>query len=650
MFAFFVSVHQPQQGFAMFDAIRQHSKLVMGLLFVLIIPSFIFVGINQGYFMGSSPVVAVVDGREITQAQWDAAHVAESDRLRMGNPDMDTQLLDTPQARWATLERLVREQVYIAAATRQHLVTTDAMLARTLTDIPAIASLRRADGTLDAQGYRALLAAQGMTPEQFEASVRRDLSLAQVTGGITASALATDAVAGVAMDAFAQRRAVQVLHLRPQDYAARVQPTDEDLQSYYQGHLEQFRQAERADIEYLELTLDALRQRVHVNEEDLRTYYRENGPRLAGGQEQRRASHILITVAADAPQSERDAARERAQALRDQLVARPTSFAEVARKQSQDPGSASAGGDLGYFARGAMVPEFEQAAFALQKGGISEVVQTEFGYHIIALTDIKIPPLPDFATLRPKIEADLRDEMARRQFAEAAETFANLVYEQSDSLQAAASDLGLTIARAEGITRTPDAAVQTGALADAKFLQAIFSADSLEHKRNTDAVETAPSHLIAGRVVQYTPERQLPLQEVQPQVRGDFVAQRSAQLAREDGQSKLAQWKADAAQAQGLGAQMEVSREQPGGLDAAVLDAVLSAPVSNLPAWEGVDAGQDGYFIVRVNGVVPSQPLQGDRARAARGEYTQLWAQAEEAAYYEMLKKQFNVSIKVKQP
>ena len=160
----------------MLESIRKNSKIVMILLFLLIIPSFIFVGIDRSYFTESSPTVARVDGNDIKQSDWDNAHRVESDRMRAEMPNLDPKLLDSPEAKYATLERMVRDRVLTAAAQKMHLTTSDAQLVRTLQGIPAIASLRKPDGTLDADGYRALVASQGMTPEGFEANLRRNLA------------------------------------------------------------------------------------------------------------------------------------------------------------------------------------------------------------------------------------------------------------------------------------------------------------------------------------------------------------------------------------------------------------------------------------------------------------------------------------------
>ena len=159
----------------MFESIRKHSRVVMLFLFLLIIPSFVLVGIDSNYFSGGSPVVARVDGHDITQADWDNTHRIESDRIRAEQPTINAKLLDSPSARYAMLERMVRDRVLQAAAKKMHIITTDAKLASSLQEIPQIAALRRADGTLDAEAYRALVGAQGMTPEGFEANMRRDL-------------------------------------------------------------------------------------------------------------------------------------------------------------------------------------------------------------------------------------------------------------------------------------------------------------------------------------------------------------------------------------------------------------------------------------------------------------------------------------------
>ena len=633
----------------MLESIRKHSKFVMILLFLLIIPSFIFVGIDQSYFSGSSPTVARVDGQDITQNDWDNTHRYESDRLRAENPGMDSKLLDSPEARYASLERMVRDRVFQIAAQKMHLVTSDAALARTLQGIPAIASLRKADGSLDADGYRALLAAQGMTPEGYEASLRRDMSLGQVVGNVMNTALATPVVVNAAMDAFLQRREIQVAQFMAKDFVGQVKVSDEDLKAYYQAHLAKFQQSEQAKVEYVVLDLKTVRDGIELNESDLQTYYKENAARLTGGQEERRASHILVNAPKSMPAAEREAAKAKAQAIYDKVKANPASFAEVAKTESQDTGSAAQGGDLGFFARGAMVPEFEQAAFSMEKGAISAVVESEFGFHIIELTDVKQPPVPSFASVREKIANDLKDQQAQRKFAEVAEVFANTVYEQAESLQPAVEKLGLKLQTVDGVTREPRPDAQ-GPLASQAFLDALFSADSIDNKRNTDAIDLGANQMVAGRVVSYQPTKQLSFDEVTERVKTLYVDQQAVVLAREAGEAKLKEWRADPSKAQGLLPAVVVARDNPLGMPRQVLDAALQAKTDALPAWEGVGLGDAGYAIVKVNKILPSTDRSADSARQASLQYVQLISTAEGAAYYELLKKKFKVQFKVPRP
>ncbi|MBH2043335.1 MAG: SurA N-terminal domain-containing protein [Comamonadaceae bacterium] len=632
----------------MFESIRKHSKIVMLLLFLLIIPSFVLVGIDSNYFSEKSAVVARVDGHDIKQTDWDNAHRMETDKIRAQSPTVDAKLLDSPEARYATLERMVRDRVFLAAAQKMHLVTSDSRLARSLQEIPAIAALKRPDGSLDAEAYRALVGSQGLTPEGFEANVRRDISVNQVVGGIMGSAFSTDAQVKLSLDALYQRREVQIAHFNPAEFSSKVMPTDADLEGYYKAHASAFQQAEQAAVEYVMLDIDSVLAGITLSEDDLRTYYKENVGRLAG-KEERRASHILINSPKDAPTADREKAKARATQLLAQVRKAPATFAEVARKSSEDAGSAGAGGDLNFFGLGAMVKPFEEAAFAMRKGDISDVVETDFGYHIILLTDIKTQPQPSFEELRPSMEAELKQQQAQRKFAEVAESFANGVYEQSDSLKPVAEKLKLKVLTASGVTRTP-APGATGPLANGKLLDALFSSDSIANKRNTEAVEIGPNQMAAARISTYTAARTLPLDEVRARVRSLYIAEKSAELARKEGEAKLLAWKATPGDASGLQPAIVVSRDQPQKQPRDLVDAVLGVNAATLPAWVGVELGAQGYAVAKVSRLVPREASNEQVARQERQQYLQWWSNAEGLAYYEMLKDRFKVQIKAPRP
>ena len=632
----------------MFDFIRKHTKITMGFLFLLIVPSFILFGID-GYTKSQdkSPVVARVDGQEILQTEWDRAHLREVDKLRASMPSLDAKLLDSPEARYATLERLVRDRVLAAAAVKSKLGTSDQRLARELQDSPEIASLRRADGTLDMERYRQLLSSQGMTPEMFEANVRTDLSNRQVLMGVMGSGFASNAAADTALNAYFEKRQIQVVRFLTADYAAKLNPTDADLEAFYKANANLFQAPEQANIEYVLFDLETVKKGIKVAEADLKTYFEQNAQRLSA-KEERRASHILITSSKSAPDADRQKAKAKATELAALVKKSPDTFADVARKNSQDPGSAPAGGDLDFFSRDAMVKPFSDAAFAMKKGDISDVVESEFGYHIIKLTDVKVPKQPTYEEMKPELEADVKKQQAQKKFTETVEVFTNAVYEQADSLKPTADRLGLEIKTATGIARKPQPGA-TGALANAKFLNAIFSPDAIEKKRNTEAVEVAPSQLVSGRITQYTPARTRPLAEVKDSVRQRWLAQRGAEEARKDGAAKLAAWKAAPATA-ALPETLSVSRDQPQKQPLQVIDAALRTDAAALPALAGIDLGAQGYAIVNVLKVLPREASLDATAKQERNQYAQWWTSAESLAYYNVLKDRFKVEIKVAKP
>ena len=632
----------------MFDFIRKYMKVIAIPFFIIIILAFVFQ--SAGDYAGMSDkaaTVASVGGTKITQSDWDTAHKNEVDRIRASRPNIDPKLLDSEQARYATLERLVREKVLAEAASQQLFTTTDARLAKELQQDPTISALRSPDGKLDMDRYRELAASQNLTTEGFEARVRANLSVRQIESGITSTTFTSPALAQVTLNAFFGRREVQLVRFNPADYSAKVTPSDSDVETFYQANSKLFQADEMASIEYVVLDLDAIKKSIAVNETDLRTYYEQNVARLSGN-EQRRASHILITAAKDLPVAERKKAKEKIDALLIDVRKSPEAFADIARKSSQDTGSAPSGGDLDFFGRGAMVKAFEDAAFAMKKGDISDVVESDFGYHIIKVTDVKLPQQKSFEELRGNLESDLRTQQAQRKFAEVAEAFTNGVYEQADSLKPIAERLKLELKTMSNLRRTPSAAV-TGVLANPKFLAAVFSADSIDKKRNTEAVELGGNQIAAARITDYTAARTLPLEEVRASVKSRLVMSRSAELAKADGIAKLAAWKTEA-EITALPAPIVVARGTSSPIQGPMLDAILRADATTLPAWTGIDLGNQGYAVARITKLIDRESVEADVATQERVQFTNLIAKAESEAYQQLLKARYKGLFKVPKP
>ncbi len=630
----------------MFDFFRKYNKIMMVLLFLLIIPSFVLFGVERFTDgSGQGEKVARVDGRDITRPEWDARHRSEVDRIRQQMPNIDAALLDSDNARYATLERMVRERVLAAEASKSHLAVPEERLARYFAQEPGLATFRKPDGTFDRELF---MRATGQTPEQYEAAVRAEMATQQVLLGVHAGAFASKAQADATLAAFYDRREVQLARFKPEDFTSKVNVSDADLEAYYKDHVAQYQAPEEASVQYVVLDIDSVKKGIAVNEADLKSYYEQNSARF-GTPEERRASHILINAPATAKPEEKEKAKAKAEELLAQVLAAPNTFAEVARKNSQDPGSAERGGDLDFVTRGAMVKPFEDAMFALKKGEITpKLVETEFGYHIIKLDDIKPGVVPPFEKVRATIEADMRTQQATTEFAKAAEAFSDAVYQQADSLQPAADKLKLTIQTATKVGRQP-APGAAGALANRNFLNALFAPDSLERKNNTESIEVGPNQLAAGRVTQYSPARTLPFAEVKEQVRAQLVNARAAELARKEGEAKLGAWQADAKGAS-LGAPLVLSRMDAQGQPPQIVDAALRADGAKLPVFAGVDLGAQGYAVLRVNKSVPRETPSAEVAQRETAQITQAISSAEDQAYYNLLKARFKAEILVPRP
>ena len=620
----------------MFDFVRNNTRIVLGALLLLIIPSFVFFGV-EGYTQfrdGSNASVASVDGRSITRAEWERAHQRAVDRQRRENPGATG--LDTDAARAETLEALVRERVLDAAARKLHLAPSDERLRRIFAGDPQFAGLRNPDGSVN----RELLATQGMSSEMFAQQLRGDLAAQQVLVGVARTAVATPAIADATLNPLLQRREVQVQRFAPAEFRPQVNPSDAELEAHYNARQADFRAPEQAQIEYLVLDLATIASRQTVDEEELRKFYAANPGRF-GTPEERRASHVLIKADASAPAAEKAKARARAEELLAEARKDPARFAAIARQHSQDPGSAAQGGDLDFFGRGAMVKPFEEAAFKLKPGQISDVFETDFGYHFLTVTAVRGGQSRPFDSVKAEIESELRQQLARAEWAKASQEFTDIVYEQSDSLQPAATKLKLTKQTAT-VARQP-APGATGPLASPKLLAAVFSTESIEGKRNTDAVETGSNQLVAARIVTHSPARLRPLAEVKDLVRESLVTERSQALARQAGEARVQALRKNPAEAL-LGPTAVLSRVATQGAPPSVVDAVMGADVRTLPAVVGVDLKGGGFLVLRITQVLPRDPAAGTDT-ALRESYAQAWGAAEADAYAASLRTRFKARI-----
>ena len=626
----------------MFDTIRSHRRWLMIFLTLLVFPSFVATGI-YGYnrFMSSEEAVAKIGGEPISPQELEAAHRQRLEQIRQAlGENFDPAVFDSPAAREASLNSLLGDRALRKEAADSHLVVSESRLRQLIGSIPAF----QADGKFSYERYRTLLAAQGMNEAVFEQRVREDLARDLLLEGVGRSAIVPTELTARLAALVQETRTIRERRFRPEDFVAKATVGDEAIRAHYEASRAQFETKESIDVQVLALTLDDVARQVSVPPAELQSYYEQNKASFAEP-EQRRASHILLTVGEGGSAKDKEGARKLAQDLLARLKAQPDEFARLAQEYSKDPGSAAKGGDLGLFGRGMMVKQFEEAAFGLKVGQISEVVETEFGLHVIRVTEVKGGAVAPFEQVKDRIESTFRQQQAQKKFAEAAEQFTNIVYEQSDSLQPAAGKLGLKIQTVAGVTRDGAPRGASGAaLLPTAAVQALFADDALNKKRNIPAVEAGSGSLVSARVTEHRPARSRPLEEVAPQIRLQLVREQATRLAREAAAAAAEELRKSPSD-KGFTPPRAVSRGQTQDLPPNALKEIMRVPADRLPAFIVAEAGDDAqavYWVLDSQLPAVTDPKTAEQLR--RGVEQQA-AAADDLSYVAELKRKHRAEI-----
>ncbi len=618
----------------MFDAVRNNKKIVQIFLALITLP-FAFFGV-ESYVrsVGSGDDVATIGGDiKVTQQQFQQALREQQERLRAQMGQVDPKLLDTPEARKAIIDDLVDQRLLMLEAGKKRMFASDEAIRRTIGGIDAF----KVDGKFSTERYEAALRAQGMTPAGFEAQLRQDLTLQQLAGAIGQSGLMARTVAERVLALQTEKREVMEYRLPLDAYLDKVKLADDAAKKFYDENSKQFELPEQAKVEYVVLSMETIGAQLAVTEAEIKSWYDGHKERFQQPEE-RRASHILVA----SEKLGKDKAKAKAEDLLKEIRKNPASFGDLAKKNSDDPGSASKGGDLGFFGKGMMVKPFEEAAYALKDGEISGVVESDFGFHIIKLTGVHAAKEKPLAEVKAEIEAELKKAASSRKFAEAAESFSNIVYEQPDSLKPAAEKFKLTVKQSEWIGRQPNPA--NGPLGNEKLLAALFSDDSVKNKRNTEAVEIAQNTLVAARLVEYKPTTLQAFEGVQGSIETLLKRKEAQALAAKDGEARLESLKKGEDKL-AWGAPKSVSR-----LDARLIPPVAVATVfkmdaGKLPAYAGVELPGSGFALFKLSRLEVGAKLDDARQQAMLRQLSQLSAQEDVQAYLAALRNRYKVEI-----
>jgi peptidyl-prolyl cis-trans isomerase D len=597
----------------MFDFVHKNKRLIQVILGLMIVP-FAFFGLESyTRSMGGANDIANVDGQNVTVREFEEEYRQQLDRIRgiLGR-GADLSTFDTPEARSGLLDTLVDRRVIATAAVKSRLVISDEQLRELISTMEPF----QVGGKFSKQAYESLLLAQAMTPAMFESKLRFDLMMSQLNRSVAGSAIQARTLSSRLAALEGQQREVQEHVIMADAFAGQVKIDEAAAKAYYDANQASFRTPELVRAEYLVLSAEQLGAGDPVSEDEIKAAYASRSSQYKQ-EEQRTVSHILIAAAADAKPAEKEAAKKKAEELQAEIRKNPAKFAELAKQNSQDPGSAEKGGELGTVAPGTMVKPFEDAAFKLKEGETSGVVETEFGYHIIRVTSVQPAKIKALEEVRAELVKELARQKGTRKFAESAEVFSNLVYEQSDSLKPAAERFKLQVQKTEWIAKSGSKAA--GPLGAPRMLAALFSADAIQSKRNTDAIEVAPGTLASARVIEHKPAAQLKFEEVRADIDKELRRQEAAKLARRDGEAKLAELKAGKDPGIKWSAPHAVSRSKAEGLPPDALRQILAADATKLPAFTGF-GGERGYVVYRVTRVIeaPAKPEADAKAALAR--------------------------------
>ena len=619
----------------MLQAFRDHKRWLMFIAMVLIIPSFVVTGIySYNRMTQADNSIAKVGDSSITPELFDQAKRQQLARLRQQMGDQfRAGKLATPEAREALVRNLMDEAAVTQTVAREHVGVSEQ---------EAVALIKNADalkenGQFSPALYERFLQSQGKSDQQFVAEVRRDLAKEALLTGVTATYPVPSAVVEHLHKIITEEREVQTLIFNIDQYMGDVKVTPDEVKAYYDGHQSEFMADEHVTAQYVVLSPESFKASIKPNEEDVRSYYEQNKQRYATAEE-RRASHILISFGDD-----KAASKKKAEEILAKAKADPSSFAKLAKENSVDTGSAVEGGDLSFFGRGMMVKPFEDAVFSAKKGDIVGPVESDFGWHVIYVTDIHPARVRDFNEVRADIEAEYIDQMALREFSEKAEEFTNIVYEQADSLEPAAQKFGLKLMTAEDVTRQGPADPELAPFFNEHVLENLYGSECLQEKRNSAAVEVGSNQLVAARVEKHFPKAVRPFDEVKGQIEDGLKLRKAGELAKAAGEKKVAEVR-QSKSLDGFSKAVWVSRQNLLGHPAQLVDRMVALPADKLPAYTGMQVDGGAYFVAFVNAAKVKAPTENELKSLSR-EFATIYGEADRRGYLSALRQELGEEI-----
>ncbi|MDT8438150.1 MAG: SurA N-terminal domain-containing protein [Wenzhouxiangellaceae bacterium] len=627
----------------MLQAIRDRMTGVVAFVILgfIAIP-FVFFGLESYTTTVPRDAVARVGDLEISQVDFQREFAQYRARLRDEQGDAYNELaVNRPETRREFLDSMIDRRLLIHHAQQMGMAVSPATLAEVIRNIPAF----QVNGQFNADIYRQRLLANGETVASFERQVASDILVQMLPNGVTGSSIVTSADIDRWLTAQMETRDIAWLAVDSRPWRDEVVIGDDDIEAFYRDNTARFMRPERIALEYIELQTEPMVADQAIPEDQLRERYEAVKSRFMTP-ERRRAAHILFAIG---PDQDAEQAREQAEQAAARLAA-GESFAALAEELSDDPVSAANGGDLGWIEPDVMMPEFEQALYELDETAVSAPVQTDFGWHLIQLTELEAPRGQSFEEARDEIAAEVREERADDLYVELSDRLVDMVYADPTGLAAIAEDLGLELQSAGPFSRFG----APGVLADPQVLEAAFSELVLVERQASELIEVGRNHAVVVHVTEHQPSEPRPLDDVREEIVNQLTAERARDRAREIAEAWLAELRAGdvdleaLAEREQLEVQTAAATRRSFELGGQVLEALfrLPVPADGESNWDVLGRG-DQWLLVRLDQVRPGDPAAADAAQrqSARQQIRFARAQGEFEGLLEWLRANTEIEV-----
>ncbi|MBL1292679.1 MAG: SurA N-terminal domain-containing protein [Thiotrichales bacterium] len=627
----------------MLEFIRERATGVIAWIIVIgITLTFALFGLGDYLTPDANIYVAEVDGKKIMQNELQRRYLQNRARLQATlGENFNPAFFSEDALKRQALDSLIEENVLLAKLSDSGQKVGNQQLSATIQSLEAF----KTNGVFDNSAYQEQIRIQGESVEGFEQRIRRAIMIDQAASSVVQSSVVSDAE----LDAFVklrdQQREISFVTIPRARFIDSVEVSDDDIRSYYDENSNRYQTVEQVSIEYLVLDANDYTADIEVEEEDIQFQYEERKAEFVVD-EQRRASHILLEVDAGADEAVQAEIRAKAQALLDRANA-GEDFAELAKANSEDAGSAGSGGDLGFFGKGVMVPAFEEAVFALEQDQISDLVQSSFGFHIIKLTGVQEERGKTYDEVKVQLENELKRDKAADIVIERSELLVDTTYENPETLSVAAEQLGIEIQVSELFERGRG----IGIASDQQVREAAFS-DEVAQGNNSEVLQISGNRIVVLREKDREEPATKPLEEVRDQITANLKDQAANDAAKKLGAKLLADIESGSDVAEQFAAnelswsKAKFYSRHDGQLDQIIAQDAFKVRQASEDA-RGIELRNGDYSIVKMTGIKDGDPasLSEEQRQVLKDQRQRAQGNSEYTAWLKMLKSVAKITL-----